>query len=64
MAEFCLKCYNKLNGTHYTKGDVIEDYDLCESCGAYKKCIVQFRGNGPVNLLIRFCINLMSNTDD
>ena len=64
MAEFCLKCYKKLNGTHYTKGDVIVDYDLCENCGMYKKCIVDFRGHGPIHELIRFCINLMSNTDD
>ena len=40
MAEFCLKCLNQLSGTHYTKGDVIEAYDLCEGCGEYKKCVV------------------------
>ena len=66
MAEFCLKCYNynKLNGTHYTKGDVIEEFDLCENCGEYKKCVVSFRGHGPVDALIRFYINLMSNTEE
>lgn len=64
MAEFCLKCFNEINGTHYTKGDVIENFDLCENCGEYKKCIVDFRGYGPVNVLIRFCINLMSVKDE
>lgn len=64
MAEFCLKCFNEINGTHYTKGDVIENFDLCENCGEYKKCIVDFRGYGPVNVLIRFCINLMSDKDE
>lgn len=63
MAEFCLECFNKLNGTHYTKGDVIEDIDLCEGCGEYKKCIVMFRGHGPINVLIRFCINLLCGED-
>lgn len=64
MAEFCLKCFNELNGTCYTKGDVIEDDDLCENCGEYKKCVVSLRGHGPMNALIRLCINLMSNTDE
>lgn len=64
MAEFCLKCFNQLNGTHYTKGDVIVDYDLCEGCGEYKKCIVMFRGHGPIHTLIRLCINLMCTTDE
>ena len=64
MAEFCLECYNELNGTHYTKGDVIEALDLCENCGEYKKCIVKFRGKGPLSALIRFCITLMSSTSE
>ena len=54
MAEFCLKCFNECNGTHYTKGDVVEEYDLCERCGEYKKCVVMLRGHGPIDTLARF----------
>lgn len=43
MAEFCLDCWNKLNGTHYTERDVILESDLCEGCGEIKDCIVVFR---------------------
>ncbi len=63
MAEFCLECFHQLNGTHYTKADVIQDFDLCENCGEYKKCVVNLRGHDPMNVLIRFCINLISSTD-
>lgn len=61
MAEFCLKCFNELNGTHYTKGDVIEAFDLCEGCTEYKMCIVRFRGHGPIEELIRSFINHTRN---
>lgn len=61
MAEFCLKCFNECNGTHYTKGDVVEEYDLCEGCGEYKKCVVMLRGHGPIDTLARFCIDLIQN---
>ena len=44
MADFCLKCFNKMNGTHYTKGDVIERYAICEGCAEYKKCVIDLRG--------------------
>ena len=63
MAEFCLECFNELNGTHYTKGDVIEAFDFCEGCAEYKKCIVKFRGHGPLRELIRFCVDITSTTD-
>ena len=46
MAEYCLECFNKLCGTHYTKRQVVIDYkelDLCESCGELKPCIVRVR---------------------
>ena len=42
MAEFCLDCYNKLNGTHYGEGAVKLDYDLCEGCGEWKLTIAYF----------------------
>ena len=63
MAEFCLECFNKLNGTAFTRGDVIQAYDFCENCGTYKKCIVELRGHGPVDALIRLCIDLLPETD-
>ena len=43
MAEFCLKCFNEMNDTHYTEQDVILDEDLCEGCAEWKPCVVGFR---------------------
>lgn len=45
MAEFCLDCWNKING----KNDPPEKYvlskelDLCEGCGEWKNVIVAER---------------------
>lgn len=53
MAEFCLKCWNELNGTHYTEADMVVDHeelDLCEGCGQVMPCIVRERG--PVGRLL------------
>lgn len=58
MAEFCLKCFNEINGTHYTKGDVIEDLDFCEDCAEWKKCVVAFRGHSPLLELMRLFIDI------
>lgn len=44
MAEFCLDCMNKMDGTHYTEADVVLDVDLCEGCGELRPCVVTFRG--------------------
>lgn len=35
MAEFCLDCWNKLNGFQKTERDYIlsDEWDLCEGCG-------------------------------
>lgn len=63
MAEFCLECFNELNGTHYTKGDVILEFDFCENCGKYRKCIGKLREHGPLNDLIGLLINIISTTD-
>ncbi len=43
MAEYCLKCYNKLNNTDLSKRDVIlsGDLDLCEGCGAWTYVVVR-----------------------
>lgn len=41
MAEFCLECWNKLNGAKYTEGDFIlaKERTLCEGCGEWKRVI-------------------------
>jgi len=43
MAEFCLNCLNKLDGTHLTEADVILLDDLCEECGKIVPCVVRYR---------------------
>ncbi len=42
MAEFCLQCWNKINGTTYKSFHFVlsKDNDLCEECGQYKPVIV------------------------
>ena len=45
MAEFCLECQNKLDGTNYSeKKYILSDYlDLCEGCGCYKRVVIMER---------------------
>jgi len=43
MAEFCLDCLNKLDGTELTEWDVILMDDLCEGCGKVVPCVVGYR---------------------
>ena len=45
MAEFCLECWNQLNGTNDTKWRYVLSWekDLCEGCGQYKRVIVMER---------------------
>ena len=31
MAEFCLKCFNELNGTDYKASEVWLEEDFCEA---------------------------------
>lgn len=42
MAEFCLECWNKINGTNDDKRKYIlsKDLDLCEGCGELKPVII------------------------
>ncbi len=42
MAEFCLECWNELNGTKDSpKKFIFTKYDdLCEGCGKYKPVIL------------------------
>ncbi len=45
MAEFCLECWNKINGNRdkKTKYVLSKDLDLCEGCGEWKHVIVAER---------------------
>lgn len=45
MAEFCLDCLNKINGTNYDESKYIisDDLDLCEGCGEWKPVVVAVR---------------------
>lgn len=45
MAEFCLDCWNNINGTNDSKWRYILSWelDLCEECGEYKRLIVMER---------------------
>ena len=43
MSEICLDCFNKESGREYTERDVLLDYDLCETCGEIKPCVIRFR---------------------
>lgn len=51
MADFCLECLNKINGTKYTKFDVIEEWGICEECGKQKIVVVDTRGYGLFNFI-------------
>lgn len=50
MAEFCLECFNKINGTEYTKSEVWLEPDLCEECGEIKPCVMEL---SPKPILLR-----------
>lgn len=39
MAYFCLKCFNKIEGTNFTYDDVDCDLDICENCKENKPCV-------------------------
>ena len=45
MAEFCLECWNKMNGTKHSKRKYVlsKDLDLCEGCGELKHVIIKKR---------------------
>lgn len=60
IAEICLDCYNKkFPDREITAKNVIMDDDICEFCGEYKTCIVQFKHKNPIMELIhRFKIKI------
>lgn len=43
MAEFCLKCFNELNGSDYTEKEVWLEDDFCEGCAEWKPCVFELR---------------------
>lgn len=45
MAEFCLKCWNEINGANDPprKYIISKDFDLCEGCGEWTHVIVMER---------------------
>lgn len=49
MADFCLKCFNKVNDSNYSKFDVIEEWGICEECGEHTNVVVDLRGYGLLN---------------
>lgn len=55
MAEFCLDCWNKLNGTKDPKWKYImsEEPEPCEECGQRKPVIVIARSAYYAGLLRR-----------
>ena len=48
MAEFCLDCYNRLQGTRLTEREVRTAWDVCEGCESWKPVVVSFRRPGPL----------------
>lgn len=47
MAEYCLKCFNKINGTNHSEKEFVfsNEFDLCEGCGKWKNVIITKRRN-------------------
>lgn len=53
MAEFCLKCWNKMYKTNDDESKFIlsKELDFCEGCGEWKHVIIRER---EVSLLQKF----------
>lgn len=45
MSEFCLECWNKINGTKHSKRRYVlsRDLELCEGCGEWQHVIIMER---------------------
>ena len=43
MAEFCLKCFNEMNGTNNKANEVWLEEDFCEGCADWRPCVVELR---------------------
>ena len=63
MAEFCLKCFNELEGTNYTEAEVWVDYselDICEGCGELRPCVVDLRPKPVIEGLLDWLLTRKS----
>ena len=58
MAEFCLKCFNKMNGTNYKASEVWLEEDFCEGCADWQPCVVDLRPKPLPLRLVDFVLNL------
>ena len=54
MAEFCVSCWNELNGTDSPEEAYVLswDYELCEGCGEYRRVIVAQRRHYYLRMLV------------
>ena len=45
VAEFCLDCWNKINGTDDPPGKYVisRELDVCEECGEWKPIIIRVK---------------------
>lgn len=53
MAEFCLACWNEINGTDDTEADYVlsRELELCEGCGRWKRVVEARRRRNPLTRL-------------
>ena len=53
MANFCLKCWNEMNGTDCSprKYRMFEELELCEGCGKWTNVVLGERGYSYGNKL-------------
>ena len=58
MAEFCLKCFNEMNGTKYKANEVWLEEDFCEGCADWQPCVVDLRPKPLPLRLVDFVLNL------
>ena len=54
MAEFCLECWNKINGTNDPERKYLmsDEPEFCEECWGMKKVVICYKSD--VGLLPRF----------
>ena len=50
MAEYCLKCFNEMNGTDYKANEVWLEENICEGCAEWQACVMELH---PKPLLYR-----------
>ena len=63
MAEFCLKCFNELNGTDYQANEVWLEEDFCEGCADRKPCVIVIRPKPLLRWLIDGIRKLCARND-